>query len=455
MSQSAPESATTENADATTAGRPAKKAAATPASKQAAPARPAAKKAATPRPATKKAAPAGPAARKAAPAGPAAKKAAPGTNGTTVAKKTAAARPVKKAPAAKKAASAARKTAGPVGTATNGRINGRANGGQQITRVTQKAIPAPAAKKATAKKTPARKTPAKSTPAKTVPAKKTAARKAPSPPRKAPAKTVPLQPAPAPARTHVTVPTMAPAPGVAALVAPSPVEHVEVRHSWFSRRPLVFTRPDWTVGWTERGRRVTRFQTVFVVVSMLIGLAVAASYGVRLLYADPLPVSAQAPDVTCWDRTLAPASECSLPSGVAGLGWVFQSFDKSDDRCVDVLVEHPDYKRPAMWRCTTTVGGRPVDITYSELTSVASGLAYHKDLFQGAKLSAFPGPDGHIDRYVWRQPEPVDGVWRMAAMYVDFPYAVLVEASTLRDRDRTYDDLVRSRDPKHITTRYE
>jgi hypothetical protein len=293
--------------------------------------------------------------------------------------------------------------------------------------------------------TTAKKAAARTNGTKPAAAKKVAQKKAPAA-KKAPAPVAKKAPA---ARKAVP----APAP----VVEPPPVviEPVEQRRSWFSRRPLAFTAPDWASGWYEQGRRLSRSRTAVVVILSSLGLAAAAGYGTHLMYADPEPVAASPPDVTCWNGSLAPAADCTLPSGVAGLEWVFQSFDRADDGCVDVLVEHPEYKRPTMWRCSETFGGRTVEITYSELTSVASGLAYHRDLFSGAKLSAFADPDGKVDRYVWREPEPVDGIFRLGAMYVDFPYAVLVEATTLRDRDRTYRDVVRSRDPKHLTTRYE
>lgn len=230
-----------------------------------------------------------------------------------------------------------------------------------------------------------------------------------------------------------------------------PVEPDEVRRSWFSRRPQSYSRADWSAGWSEHGRRLTGRRTVLVVVPLVVALAVVAAFGAHLLYADATPVSVQEPDVTCWDRTQAPASECPLPSGVDGLAWVFQSFDQQDDDCVDVLRDHSGYPGATMWTCTASIRGRSVDITYSELTTVSSGLAHHKRRFAAADRNALPGPDGTAERYVWRQPEPAGGVWRMAAMYADFPYAVLVEASTLRDRDRAYRSLVRSRDPRHLT----
>jgi len=258
--------------------------------------------------------------------------------------------------------------------------------------------------------------------------------------------------APDVARTlHIPVPPMVRLDQRPALPAEVPAE---IRRSWFSRRPLAFVPANWGIEWHERGRRVSRYRTALVVIPLLVALVVAGSYGAHLLYADPAPAAADTDTATCWDGVRAPAADCSLPSGVDGLAWVFPSFDPEGDGCVDVLVAHPEYKRPAMWTCTEPIGTGTVDITYSELTAVSTGLAYHEKLFEGAKLSAFPDEDGTIDRLVWRQPEPVDGIWRMAAMYHDFPYAVLIEAHTLRQRDRTYRDLVRSRDPKHITTRF-
>ena len=222
----------------------------------------------------------------------------------------------------------------------------------------------------------------------------------------------------------------------------TPAKNAPARRSWFPRPPSPFSRP------------VTRFRTAVVVGPLMAGLVVAGAFGARMMYADPEPASALGPDVTCWDRTLAPADQCTLPTGVEGLAWVYPSFDPQDDSCVDVLLAHPEYRRPTMWSCESDLHGRPLRVTYSELTGLETGLAYHEKLFADGKKSAFPGPHGTVDHYVWRLPEPVDGMYRMAAMYVDVPYAVLIEGSTLRDRDRAYRDLVHQRDPRHVTTRF-
>jgi malate dehydrogenase (oxaloacetate-decarboxylating) len=91
---------------------------------------------------------------------------------------------------------------------------------------------------------------------------------------------------------------------------------------------------------------------------------------------------------------VAPAVRCTLPTGVTGLEWVYPTFDHHDGACVDVLRAHPEYRRPTMWTCAGDIHGRPLQITYSELTSVASGLAYHEKLFADGTKSAFPGPHG-------------------------------------------------------------
>lgn len=330
------------------------------------------------------------------------------------------------------------------------------------------------AKQTTAtKKTPAAKAPAKKTTAKKAPAKKAAPAekatptplpKAPVKPSKAPRAATPRPPATAtpapPDATDLAPPPRVPTPRARA-VDPLPqspalgAETEPVRRSWFSRRPLTFSPTEWTSGWSEKSRPVTRFRTALVVGPLLVALAAAGAYGARLMYADPVNVSVSGPEVTCWDGSRTAAGACPLPTGADGLAWVYPSFDPDDEACTNVLVAHPEYRRPTMWTCETDIHDRPLRITYSELTGVASGLAYHEKLFADGKKSAFPGPRGTVDTYVWRQPEPVDGWYRMASMYVDYPYAVLIEATTLRDRDRAYRDLVRQRDPRHVTTGFD
>jgi hypothetical protein len=338
--------------------------------------------------------------------------------------------------------------------------------------------------KVTAKKAPVKKAPVKKAASATTTTKNTArtaapttpttpATKAPAataPPAKATAEKAPAEPGPA----NAAAPTSPPAAPEVGTLAPPPrvptprartVDHdapdsaaggdEPVRRSWFSRRPLTSSPIEWTSGWSEKSRPVTRFRTALVVGPLLVALAAAGAYGARLMYADPDDVAASGPEVTCWDGTSAAAGACPLPTGAEGLAWVYPSFDPQDEGCTDVLVAHPEYRRPTMWACDTDIHGRPLRITYSELTSVASGLAYHEKLFADGKKSAFPGPHGTVDNYVWRQPEPVDGRYRKASMYVDYPYAVLIEATTLRDRDRTYRDLVRQRDPRHVTTGFD
>ncbi|MCW2795594.1 MAG: hypothetical protein JWM79_1091, partial [Nocardioides sp.] len=231
------------------------------------------------------------------------------------------------------------------------------------------------------------------------------------------------------------------------------VETVEVRRSWFSRRPLEYSRLDWSSGWDEHGRRLTRRRTTLVVTPLLLCLVAAAAYGNRLLNADPTPVAAQSSEVTCWDHTLALASDCSLPRWAAGLEWVFPSFDRSDDGCVNLLRTSPRHREPTIWTCTVSVRGRPVDITYSQLNSVATGLAHYEKKFGGARKVAVPGRDGRTARYEWRPARSHNGRWRLATLYADFPYAVQIEAATPDGLERASRYVANLRDPQHITVR--
>lgn len=206
--------------------------------------------------------------------------------------------------------------------------------------------------------------------------------------------------------------------------------------------------------WRGRLRGPGTLRTLVVVTPLLAMLGIVAGTGARMLWADPGSPVVQEKPVTCWDRYgVDEVGDCSLPTGVAGLRWVFPSFKPGRDDCTDVLVTHPEYTRPTMWQCSAVVSGRTATVTFSELTSLESGLAHHEREYADAKKSAFPDPDGRVVRYVWRRPQPNDeGSYEMAAMYVEFPYAVSIEAPTLRIRDRVFEDIV-LRDPDRISVR--
>jgi hypothetical protein len=122
----------------------------------------------------------------------------------------------------------------------------------------------------------------------------------------------------------------------------------------------------------------SRLRSVLVVMPLVAGLVVVAGIGARMLLADipdPEPEATVA-DVTCWDGTTKAAEDCTSPTGRAGLRWVFPSFKPDLLGCRNVLLEHPEFKRPTMFECDGAVPTGRVTITYSELSAVPAGRAY-------------------------------------------------------------------------------
>jgi hypothetical protein len=186
-------------------------------------------------------------------------------------------------------------------------------------------------------------------------------------------------------------------------------------------------------------RGIARWRTPIVVFPLLAGVAIAAGTGAQMLTAK-IPTDTRA-EITCWDGGAARAAEdCAPPSGVAGLRWVFPTFHPQRDDCVDVLVEHPEYPRPAMYACELKVGRRWVAVTYMQLADVDAGRRYFEKAFPGSVREKVRGAGGTPYRYVWRK--RTDDAFVLASMYVDYPFAVTVSASAAEDRDRGLRKLV-------------
>jgi hypothetical protein len=192
-----------------------------------------------------------------------------------------------------------------------------------------------------------------------------------------------------------------------------------------------------------------RLRAVLVVVPLIVGLLVVAGIGARMLLADipdPEPETEVA-DVTCWDGKSLPAEDCSSPTGRAGLRWVFPSFKPDLLGCRNVLLEHPEYKRPTMFECEGSVATGSVTITYSELSGVPAGRAYLE------KEYGVAGDEIDGDRLRWDDSGVNDGIYESDVMYADAPFAVEVRARSAQARDDALESLIRFRPADHITVR--
>ena len=180
-------------------------------------------------------------------------------------------------------------------------------------------------------------------------------------------------------------------------------------------------------------RRIAPWRTPLVVFPLLAALAVVGGMGARMLTQEIPPPEPQT-QVLCWDGTVTEsASGCTAPSGVDGLRWVFPTFHPDRDDCVDVLIEHPEYPRPAMFECDFKAGNRWLKVTYNELASVEAARKYYEKEFPDADREQVRTAEGTPYRYLWRQ--QTDAGFELAAMYIDFPYAVEVVAKTASSRD--------------------
>jgi hypothetical protein len=181
-------------------------------------------------------------------------------------------------------------------------------------------------------------------------------------------------------------------------------------------------------------RRIVRWRTPLVVVPLLAGLAVVGGMGAQLL-TEKIPPPTPHTQVLCWDGTGAgSADDCTRPSGVAGLQWVFPTFHPNRDDCVDVLASHPEYARPAMYQCDFKVPGQSVSVTYNELASTDAASKYFERQYPDAEREQVKALDGPPYRYVWRQ--HTDEGYALAAMYINYPYAVEIVAKSAKARDQ-------------------
>lgn len=199
-------------------------------------------------------------------------------------------------------------------------------------------------------------------------------------------------------------------------------------------------------GDSRTGTRPGRRRTLVVVLPLLAGLAVAAGVGGRLLLSPDDGAAAADGPTTCWDGRLAIDVPCPEPTGTAGLAWVFPTFDRVRLDCVDELELHPEYTRPAMWTCEQAVGGRPVQVTYSEVTGTEDALRF---------LDRLHGPDARRTErsaYAWRATQTPSGSWVTSLLLRDLPFAVTVTATQRSDAARALARRVEVRPPAERRT---
>ncbi|MEZ0579845.1 serine/threonine-protein kinase [Nocardioides sp. MH1] len=172
-----------------------------------------------------------------------------------------------------------------------------------------------------------------------------------------------------------------------------------------------------------------------------------ASDGTDRTQPPPTPVD----DVTCWNgMTTSSAQQCPDPSGVAGLEWMYPSFDRRE--CGPKRLPYP---RLTVWQCPkVTAAGDPVLIRYTEWQSAALADASYASKDRGSHQTFIRSADGDVVRTVWRY----DGFNRegrvtLSSVYHDWPFSVSVEGASQRAIDDGLRELVLQRKPDHVLTR--
>lgn len=197
---------------------------------------------------------------------------------------------------------------------------------------------------------------------------------------------------------------------------------------------------------------LAHWRTPVVVGPLLAALVLAGGVGAQMLTAE-IPDPVREPPVTCWDgRAAPPGGTCRAVSGVTGLHWVFPTFHSYQDRCIDVLEEHPEYPRPAMFDCEFAFGEHMTRATYLEVDNVESGLRFFFRTLSDAEREKEVTTDGTPFRFIWRD-RTADG-YRLTAMYVDFPFAVTILADRPALRERAF-DLLDFRAPQELQAAFD
>ena len=186
---------------------------------------------------------------------------------------------------------------------------------------------------------------------------------------------------------------------------------------------------------------------------MIAALIIVSSIGARLLLeAIPDPVAAP-PSAICWDTEEVPtADECTLPTGLAGLRWVFPSFNPDEGECRNLLQGVKNPTRPTAWRCDiVTKNGVLVQVNYLELVNAKSARIYYQKQFEGVERLSVQDRQDQVFRYEWRQPTKLG--FQLATVYKDFPFAVVVNSENAAFRDKIFKSQVKFRQPKGVSVR--
>lgn len=152
--------------------------------------------------------------------------------------------------------------------------------------------------------------------------------------------------------------------------------------------------------------------------------------------------------VTCWDGIPATKlSECTAPTGRAGLEWVFPAM--VNQRCSDKTTGGERRQgRQLLVECFGELpGGSTVRMNFSEWDSVNVSLAHYDE--QGMSRTSIPDKSGQVMRYRWLGVAN-DGSYKAALMLAGHPLSVSVYVPAPEQRIQALHTVARMRPNSEI-----
>lgn len=182
-------------------------------------------------------------------------------------------------------------------------------------------------------------------------------------------------------------------------------------------------------------RRPRSLLVAGLVAGFVAAIAVAAvgAVALRLSTDGESPGTAPA-QVTCWTGLQVDSpDQCSIPSGVAGMRWVYPSFDKDFAGC-EVVRNPVAAKKVRAWFCP--FAGNPDEgVRYNEWRSPSDARDYHDANYRPYTAEPFRLGDSTVGD-VWRRLSPGEyGLVSTAMVYREWPFSVSVQSERLAGLD--------------------
>ena len=101
-----------------------------------------------------------------------------------------------------------------------------------------------------------------------------------------------------------------------------------------------------------------------------------------------------------------------------------------------------------MWTCTQSIGGRPVTVTYSEVTARKPAVRFLDELHGEDARGPVRTLRGGATAYSWMPQATDDGAWEGSLLLREGPFAVTVRAALRSDASRALERRVTVRPPE-------